>query len=122
MATGDVREAAWNVGVEDPVAIGAEEAGPIAVVELRVGAIATSSVGIRRWQAPDGAEVHHLIDPVTRTPARTGLIAVTVADADPAWAEVWTKALFLAGREGIRDEARGRGLAAWWIDGDGDSA
>ena len=84
-----------------------------------VGAIATSSVGIRRWQAPDGAEVHHLIDPVTRAPARTGLIAVTVAVDDPAWAEVWTKALFLAGREGIRDEARGRGLAAWWIDVDG---
>ena len=95
------------------------DAGPIAVVELRIGAIATSSVAVRRWRAPDGAEVHHLIDPVSRVPARTGLIAVTVAADDPAWAEVWTKALFLAGREGIRDEARGRGLAAWWIDVDG---
>jgi thiamine biosynthesis lipoprotein len=119
VAAGDRADTAWSVGIQDPVAIGADEAGPIAVVELRGGAIATSSVGVRRWQAPDGTEVHHLIDPVTRAPARTGLIAVTVAIDDPAWAEVWTKALFLAGRERIRDEARELGLAAWWIDVDG---
>ena len=119
MAAGDRAGAAWNVGVEDPVAIGADEAGPIAVVEL---ACRRDRHVVRRRPPVAGArwpEVHHLIDPVTRAPARTGLIAVTVAVDDPAWAEVWTKALFLAGREGIRDEARGRGLAAWWIDVDG---
>ena len=115
-AGGDGEPGVWQIGIEDPVAIGDPGAGPIAVAELHAGAVATSSIGVRRWRAPDGTEVHHLIDPVHRAPARTGLIAVTVAANDPAWAEVWTKALFLAGRQGIRDEARGRGLAAWWID------
>jgi len=119
VAAGDRANAAWAVGIEDPVAIGVPGAEPIAVVELRAGALATSSVGIRRWLAPDGTGVHHIIDPATRAPARTSLIAVTVASDDPAWSEVWTKALFLAGRQGIRDEARRRGLAAWWIDVDG---
>jgi thiamine biosynthesis lipoprotein len=38
---------------------------------------------------------------------------------DPAWAEVWSKALFLAGRSRIGPEARSRGQAAWWIEEDG---
>ena len=109
---------AWQVGIEDPLARGADDA-PIAVVAMSAGAIATSSVRVRNWLGPDGRPVHHLIDPATRSPATTGLLAVTVADPDPAWAEVWTKALFLAGRRAIGDEARARGLAAWWVDADG---
>ncbi len=109
----------WRVGVEDPVAEPGDGAEPVAVIELDHGAVATSSVAVRRWLAPDGRQVHHMLDPRTREPARTGVLAVTVAGPDPAWAEVWTKALFLAGRSGIRDEARARGLAAWWVDADG---
>ncbi len=44
---------------------------------------------------------------------------MTVAGPDPAWNEVWTKALFLGGRESIGEEARRRGLAAWWVDDGG---
>jgi thiamine biosynthesis lipoprotein len=118
LAAGRNADNAWQVGVEDPLAQGADD-DPIAVVAVADGAIATSSVRVRNWLGPDGRPVHHLIDPVTRAPARTGLLAVTVAGPDPAWAEVWTKALFLTGNQGIRDEARARGLAAWWIDADG---
>ncbi len=106
----------WRIGVEDPVAPGGLDAPPVAVIGLETGAIATSSISVRNWTAPDGRHVHHLVDPRTAEPARTGLIAVTVAGADPAWSEVWSKALFLAGRSAIGDEARSRGLAAWWID------
>ncbi len=106
----------WLVGIEDPVGGAGSDAEPIAVVAVRAGAVATSSIRIRRWIGPDGRPVHHLVDPRTGEPARTGLIAVTVAALDPAWAEVWSKALFLAGRTGIGDEARRRGLAAWWVD------
>jgi thiamine biosynthesis lipoprotein len=129
----------WLIGIEDPVAetgtearasaeAGTEarpvaearaEARPIAVVGVVHGAVATSSVRVRNWVGPDGRPVHHLVDPRTGEPARSGLIAVTVAAPDPAWAEVWSKALFLAGRAGIGEEARARGLAAWWVDGTG---
>lgn len=105
---------AWSIGVEDPVQPGEL----MATVALREGAIATSSVAIRSWNH-DGRRVHHLIDPRTGASAETGLLAVTVALPDPAWAEVWTKALFLAGRPAIGDEARARGLSAWWVEEDG---
>ena len=67
----------------------------------------------------DGRPVHHLLDPATGQPGGDGLLAVTVAASDPAWAEVWSKTLFLAGRGGIADLARRRGLAAWWSGEDG---
>ena len=108
----------WMIGVDDPVAATPDTA-PVAVLALDRGAVATSSVGTRHWTGPDGQAVHHLVDPATREPARTGLIAVTVVAPDPAWAEVWSKALFLVGATRIGEEARARGLAAWWLDAGG---
>lgn len=109
--------AGWSIAIEDPADAGA----PVAVVELLPDqAIATSSVRIGRWSTPDGRSVHHLIDPVTGEPGGAGLRAVTVAGPDPAWAEVWSKALFLEGVRGIAAVARRRGLAAWWIDDAGE--
>lgn len=105
----------WQIGVEDPA--GGDE--PLAVISVTGGAIATSSTAVRRWESPTGAPVHHLIDPFTGEPGGDGLQAVTVAAADPAWAEVWSKTLFLAGRRAIGEEARRRGLAAWWVEDDG---
>jgi FAD:protein FMN transferase len=110
------REGGWRVGIEDP---GDPAGPPLAVVNVARGAIATSSVGVRNWTSPDGRRVHHLLDPRTGESAQTGLVAVTLAGPDPAWSEVWTKALFLAGRRGIGDEARARGFAAWWVDEEG---
>ena len=104
----------WMIGVEDPVA--GIDGPPLAVYQLLDGGVSTSSVAVRNWIAPDGRHVHHLVDPTTREPARTGLIAVTVAGPDPAWNEVWSKALFLGGSESIGEEARRRGLAVWWVD------
>ncbi len=109
----------WLVGIEDPVASHPAEGDPLVVVRATEGAVATSSVAVRSWRGPDGAPVHHLVDPRSGTSAHTGLIAVSVAWRDPAWAEVWSKALFLAGRREIADEARRRGLAAWWVDESG---
>jgi thiamine biosynthesis lipoprotein len=105
----------WQVGVEDPG--GTDE--PLAVVSLGGGAISTSSIARQHWVAPDGRPAHHLIDPLTGEPGGDGLAAVTVATSDPAWAEVWSKALFLEGARRIGDEARRRGLAAWWVEADG---
>ena len=106
----------WSVGIEDPTAGG----DPLAVVVLdRDQAIATSSVRIARAVRADGQLVHHLIDPRTGEPGGVGLAAVTVAFPDPAWAEVWSKALFLEGASRIADAARARGLAAWWVNEDG---
>jgi FAD:protein FMN transferase len=108
-------DGAWSVAIEDP----RDPALQLAVLRAAEGAVATSSIAVRHWIGPDGSAVHHLIDPVTGRPAQTGLLAVTVLHADPAWAEVWSKALFLAGSSGIGPEARRRGMAVWWVEADG---
>ncbi len=104
----------WLIGIESPL-VDAE----IAVVELAAGAACTSSIGVHAWTTADGRSVHHLLDPRTGEPGGEGLVSVTVAGPDPAWAEVWSKTLFLEGRRGIGPRARGLGLAAWWIRDDG---
>ena len=105
----------WRVGIEDP----SGAADPLAVIALADGAVCTSSIARQRWIDPLDRPAHHLIDPATGEPGGAGLLAVTVAGPDPAWAEVWSKALFLAGAVAIGDEARRRGLAAWWVESDG---
>jgi FAD:protein FMN transferase len=105
----------WMVGIEDP----AGAPGPLAVTALRGGALCTSSVRINHWVGDDGRPLHHLVDPRTGQPGGAGLLAVSVAAADPAWAEVWSKTLFLLGRSRMGDAARRRGLAAWWVEADG---
>jgi thiamine biosynthesis lipoprotein len=104
----------WRVGIEDPSGGGS----PVAVIAARDLGVTTSSIGVHAWVV-DGRPVHHLLDPATGQPGGDGLLAVTVATADPAWAEVWSKTLFLAGHGGVAHLARARGLAAWWIATDG---
>jgi thiamine biosynthesis lipoprotein len=107
-------EGRWSVGIEDPALRGQL----IATVTLGQGAIATSSIAVRQWGS-SGRQVHHLIDPAGRAPADSNLLAVTVAWHDPAWAEIWSKALFIAGRTLIGPESRSRDLAVWWVESDG---
>jgi thiamine biosynthesis lipoprotein len=104
----------WLVAIEDPRNM--DE--PLAVLAVHEGAVATSSVRRRQWRS-GGRTVHHLIDPRTGEPGGSGLLAVTVAGHDPAWSEIWSKALFLEGNAGIAELARQRGLAAWWVGDDG---
>lgn len=112
--TGDGPAGDWRVGVEDPA--GGDV--PLLVLGLRDTACATSSVRRHTWLAA-GEPVHHLVDPRTRLPGGDGLAAVTVLHPDPAWAEVRSKTLFLAGAAHVRAHAEGAGLAAAWVGDDG---
>jgi thiamine biosynthesis lipoprotein len=115
VARGDAPQGGpWMVAIEDPFA--AEEP---AIVALHDGAICTSSIAVHRWRTADGREVHHLLDPRTGEPGGAGLASVTVSGPDPAWAEVWSKTLFLEGSADIGASARALGLAAWWVRDDG---
>ena len=104
----------WSIGVEDPFA----PSQPVATLLLTDRAATTSSIRLRRWIA-NGRRVHHLIDPRTGQPGGRGLMSVTVVGKDPARAEVWSKALFIAGRARIAELARRRAIAALWVDEDG---
>jgi FAD:protein FMN transferase len=105
----------WRIAIENP----AEGTEPIAVLSVEAAAVCTSSVLIGRWRDPAGRWVHHLIDPRTGEPAAGGLRSVTVSSSDAAWAEVWSKALFVAGAGEIARLARAQRLAAWWTTTEG---
>jgi FAD:protein FMN transferase len=111
-AGGDVaiRGGAWPIGVET--------GGDPLTVELTGGALATSGRDRRRWRR-SGRELHHLIDPGTGAPADGDLLRATVVARDAVGAEVWAKALFLAGRAAAVAEAEDRSLPAVLVGTDG---
>jgi thiamine biosynthesis lipoprotein len=81
-----------------------------AVVLLRDQGAATSSVRRRRW----GVEHHHLIDPRTGLPARTGLEEVSVVATSGLEAEVVAKTALLVGPEVAPAYCAAHALA-WWL-------
>ena len=98
-----------------PVAVGDDGQQ---VVPLVTGALATSSSTRRRWLQGNRRR-HHLLDPRTGEPARSGLRQVTVAAATCTQAEVAAKAIFVLGPSlGPAFVAR-HGLAALLVREDG---
>ena len=104
----------WRVGIEDP----AGGPVPVAVLQVEDAAVATSSTAVRAWRVR-GTRLHHLVDPRSGTSADTGLVSVTVVGDDAANAEVWTKALLIAGAEAAQHLCARHGLAALWVHRDG---
>ena len=66
------------------------------LVRLAAGALATSSVTVRRWQR-GGAALHHIVDPRTGRPADGPWRTVTVAAATCADANAASTAAIVAG-------------------------
>jgi thiamine biosynthesis lipoprotein len=85
----------WQVGLEDPL----DPSRNLAVLKVGPGAVATSSITKRRWVQGDQVR-HHLIDPRTGRPAETDWLSVTVICPQAATAEVFAKALLIAGPGG----------------------
>jgi FAD:protein FMN transferase len=112
---GPIANSAWRIGVESP----SGDEAPVAVLELRDTAVATSSIRVRNWRQGDRT-LHHLIDTRTGRPGGRGLASVTVVHPDPAQAEVWSKALFLAGRDDVESFADRHRVGALWVDDAGD--
>ena len=82
-----------------------------ATVMLRDQGAATSSVRRRRW-----GDVHHIIDPRTGLPARTGLEEVSVVAPSGFDAEVVAKTALLIGPELAPTYCAANALA-WWLSG-----
>lgn len=89
-------DGAWSVGVEHPD----DPERHLEVIRISSGAVATSGTRRRSWTA-DGETRHHLLDPRTLLPARTGLATATVIAGTGARAEILTKAAFMPPEEGF---------------------
>jgi thiamine biosynthesis lipoprotein len=106
-------ERGWVIDVDDPLATGAT-----GVLALASGAIATSTRLRRAWTR-EGEPLHHLIDPRTGAPARSGLASVTVVAGDAWRAEVLAKAAFVAGARDGAGLVRGAGSTGLFVHDDG---
>lgn len=89
---GGTRGLSRRIDVTSPVSGG----GTIADFTATEGAIATSGTTRRSWQS-SGGRAHHLIDPRTGLPARTGIIQATAVAPTAVEAEVRTKSALLSG-------------------------
>ena len=85
-----------------------------ATLLLRNQGAATSSTRRRRW-----GELHHLIDPRTGSPARTGLEEVSVVAASGFEAEVVAKTALLLGPDLAPAYCAAHAMA-WWLSGTND--
>lgn len=91
------------------------------VVKVHVGkgALATSSVGKRRWNVA-GSEVSHIIDPRTMRPVTSPVVSATVLASTAADAEAGAKAVLLLGEDGLAWATHQAWLSAAiviWADG-----
>lgn len=84
---------AWRVGIADPM--GGEYIG---IVELTEGSVVTSG-GYQRNFTHEGETYHHILDPQTLYPAKSGLKSATVVAKESAYADGLSTALFVLGEE-----------------------
>jgi FAD:protein FMN transferase len=82
----------WPVELEDPLLPGRT----LTTFMVAPGAVATSTVTKRTWNQASMPR-HHIIDPRTHEPAISGWISVTVVAQHAYEAEVFAKALLIAG-------------------------
>jgi thiamine biosynthesis lipoprotein len=104
----------WTITIEHPARV-----EPAALVGLRSGAVATSTRTRRTWGAPEDRR-HHLIDPTTGQPARTGVLSATAIAAEAWQAEVLAKAAFLGGVARGLDLLVAAGADGLIVDDDGE--
>ena len=118
---GDIRVAGqgpssrgWIIGVDDPFD-GERTICTMAIVD---GGIVTSTRLQRQWTR-GGETQHHLIDPRTGAPARSGVAAVTVLTATASTAEVLAKAVFVDGLDGGLELLADHGVTGLLVDDEG---
>lgn len=87
------RGGAWRAGLQQPERPRGEYFGIIEAEDVSV----VTSGPYERYFERDGVRYHHIIDPATGRPARSGLASVTVVDADSARADALCTALFVMG-------------------------
>lgn len=85
----------WRAGLQRPDRPRGEYFG---IVEASDVSVVTSGP-YERYFEKDGVRYHHILDPATGRPARSGLSSVTVIDADSARADALCTALFVMGAE-----------------------
>jgi len=86
----------WKIGIQHP----RKKNDLAATLALHDDddSVATSG-DYQRFRIHNGTRYHHIVDPGTGFPSRSGLISVSVVTNDPVLADAWATALFIMGAE-----------------------
>lgn len=85
----------WRIGIQNPAAATGVHLGVLSVT----GKTMVTSGSNEQFFIKDGIRYHHILDPRTGAPARSGLLSVTVVCDQSAEADALTTALFVMGIE-----------------------
>lgn len=101
----------WRVGIQNPKEVTGTYLG---MVSIENKTIVTSGVN-ERYFIKDGIRYHHILDPRTGAPARSGLLSVTVVGESSVIADALTTALFVLGMEQGKDVLKASGAEAIFV-------
>ncbi|MBN1553721.1 MAG: FAD:protein FMN transferase [Phycisphaerae bacterium] len=90
----------WRVSVTNPFDPDHPKDNPLAVLQVREGAVCTSG-NYRRFRTIQGKQYSHIIDPRAATPVDT-YPSVTVVAPDATTADAWATALSVLGPDGLK--------------------
>ncbi|MCD8367891.1 MAG: FAD:protein FMN transferase [Clostridiales bacterium] len=109
----------WRIGIQDPFG---EDGDIAAVVSVADQAVITSGGYQRFFQDEDTGETyHHIIDPATGCPAKSGLASVSIVTGDGTLGDGLSTALYIMGLEEATAywQAHSGEFQAIFIDDDG---
>ncbi len=86
----------WIVGIRDPRGKSVQDV--IEYIYLYDGAVATSG-DYERFFIVDGIRYHHILDPKTGSPSRSGAISATVINKSAMLADAYATAAFVMGKD-----------------------
>ncbi len=101
----------YRIGLRDPMG---EANDYIATVELSDAFTSTSGV-YERYFIKDGVRYHHIIDPKTGWPAKSGLYACMIVSDKGILSDAYSTALFVMGAEAGLKFARENGIDALFV-------
>ena len=114
--SGRAPDAGWRILASEDSETPADADGE--VVAVQGGAVATSSMTVRRWRMGEGTYAHHLLDPWTGAPVEGPWRTVTVAADTCVAANAAATATIVLGERGL-SLLEGRGLPARLVGTDG---
>jgi len=83
---------AWKIGIQDPI-----DAGKLICTLKAYDTSVVTSGSYQRYFEKDGIKYHHIINPFTGMPAKSGLTSVTIVSPDATLADVLSTACFVIG-------------------------